>query len=376
METLAYTRKFIPVFKMDYSYRFQFLSMEELEKMNYPDTFPSSSAMWMNNWLSVFKEVENNVIGYRKKPYIIGVYQGKELVAIVPLIKLQRIYFKYIRIEFLEFLGQQWSSLGNDIIVLKELEPSFALELIRWIKKNIKFHFLFLKYLQKNTVFANQLRLFHYTGTAFIKVDSYNNYNDFSENVYSRKFREDLRRTVRRMNGNGFEMTTSIEEITAGSLRDIREIAKSKLIDGKSFLYENAQKEQFHLQMYKSFKSQVVFVKLNDLPVAYGTSIDWNGERIGIDAAFDREYRKFGAGIHCIDEIIKSSFADKIQKMSFGMGLDTYKFQFTNKVENYYMCFDFKFRLKSLLVLPYFFYKLKKSDRIVAEILDGVIKNE
>ncbi|RUT77876.1 GNAT family N-acetyltransferase [Ancylomarina longa] len=376
METLAYTKKHTTESKAERVYQFRSISIEELAKIHYHSNFPSCRAQWMSNWLSVFKEVKNNVIGYGKKPYIIAAFQKEELVAIVPLLKLNRTYFKYIRIEFLEFLGQQWSSLGNDIIVLKELEVAFTSELIRWIKKNIPFHFLFLKYLPENSIFAKQLSLFHYAGAAFIEVDSYNNYEDFAEKVYTRKFREDLRRTLRRTNKHGFEMTVNTEKITKESLKQIRRISKSKLIDGKSFLYEDAKKEEFHLKMYEEFNSQVVFVKFNGQPVAYGTSIDWNGERIGIDAAFDRDYRKFGAGIQCINASIKTSFEDKMQKMSFGMGLDTYKFQFTDKVQTYYMSFDFTYRLKALLALPYFYYQLQKRDKKVSEMLRNIIKNE
>ena len=92
-------------------------------------------------------------------------------------------------------------------------------------------------------------------------------------------------------------------------------------------------------------------------------------KRIGIDAAFDRDYRKYGAGIHCIDALIQHSFSEKKRKISFGMGLDTYKFQFTDQIERYFMCYDYKLRLKSLLALPYFLYRLKKEDQMVTEKL-------
>ena len=57
------------------------------------------------------------------------------------------------------------------------------------------------------------------------------------------------------------------------------ELRNRKKLMGKNFLYEDAEKEQFHLKMYEIFPSQVVFVKFNQQAVAYGTSIDWNGEK-------------------------------------------------------------------------------------------------
>ncbi len=350
-------------------YRFCFVSLNDLKEIDYEANFPSNQFSWIYNWFSVFEKVENNVLGYNKKTYIIAAYKKDKLVAIVPLIKVYRTYFKLVKIEFLEFLGQQWSNLGSDIITLDDLEECFTSEFISWVKSNIKFHFLFFKYLPKKSVLANKYRLFHYAGAPFIDIEKHREYEAFSKEVYARKFREDLRRTLRRIKKDGFNFEISFEEINKNSLGEIRRIAKSKEVDGKSFLYGDLEKTQFHLKMYESFPSHVIFVKFNKQAVAYATIIDWKGERIGIDAAFDREYRKYGVGIHCIDATIRHSFSDKKQKLSFGLGLDTYKFQFSDQIDLFFMCFDFKFRLKSLLALPYFLYRLKKEDRSIIEQL-------
>ncbi|MFA9370781.1 MAG: GNAT family N-acetyltransferase [Labilibaculum antarcticum] len=346
-------------------YRFGFITLKDLKEIDYTANFPSNQFNWIYNWFSVFEKVENNVLGYSKKVYIVAAYKDDKLVAIVPLVKLYRTYFKLVKIKFLEFLGQQWSNLGCDIITLDDLDESFTSELVSWVKSNIKFHFLFLKYLPKKSVLATKYRLFNYSGAPFIDVEKHKDYEAFSQEVYDGKFREDLRRTLRKIKRDGFEIEVSFEEINEASLSEIRRIAKSKEVDGKSFLYGDLEKTQFHLKMYECFPSHAVFVKFNQKVVAYGTVIDWNGERIGIDAAFDRDYRKYGAGIHCLDAIIQRSFLDKKQKMSFGLGLDTYKFQFANQIDLYYMCFDFKFRIKAILALPYFMYRLKKEEKDV-----------
>ncbi|PCH68704.1 MAG: hypothetical protein COC06_09030 [Bacteroidales bacterium] len=346
-------------------YRFCFISLNDLKVIDHKGDFLSSQFDWIYNWYLVFGKIENNVLGYNKKAYIVAAYKNDKLVAVVPLVKLYRTYFKVVRIEFLEFLGQQWSNLGNDIITLDDLDESFTFELSSWIKANIKFHFLFLKYLPEKSVLASKYKLFHYAGAPYVHVAKYCSYEAFSTEVYTRKFREDLRRTLRRIKKDGFEFEVSFEEINEASLAEIRRIAKSKEIDGKSFLYGDTEKTKFHLKMYECFPSHVLFVKFNKQVVAYATSIDWKGERIGIDASFDRDYRKYGAGIHCIDSTIQHSFTDKKQKLSFGLGLDTYKFQFTDQIDHYFMCFDFKYRLKSLVAMPYFLYRLKKEDKDV-----------
>ncbi|WP_461630075.1 GNAT family N-acetyltransferase [Labilibaculum euxinus] len=349
-------------------YEFKLISLSELEKIKCCSKFPSCQFKWIVTWFSVFKNVENNVFGYRKKPYIIGAYLEETLIAIIPMMKLSRFFCK-IRFDFLEFLGQQWCSMGNDIIDLGSLDDNFSEELIFWIKKNIHFHFLFLRYLPKTSVLNKKFRMFHYAGAPFIRVSDYHNYEEFSSQVYTGRFQSDLRKKSRKIKKDGFESEISFNTINEESLSEIRRIAKTKKIDGKSFLYADMKKEAFQLQMYQLFPSQVVFLKLNKQAVAYGTYIDWNGERIGIDAAFDRDYRKYGAGIHCIDALIQHSFSEKKQKISFGMGLDSYKFQFTDQIDRYFMCYDYKLHLKSLLALPYFLYRLKKEDQMVAEKL-------
>jgi hypothetical protein len=356
-------------------YEFRKISLHELEKFECWGNFPSCQFKWLDTWFSIFKDVENNVFGYRKKPYIVGVYLKDVLVAIVPLMKLSRLFYKCIRIDFVEFLGQQWCSMGNDIIATRELDDNFTKELLLWIKKNIHFHFLFFKYVPKTSVLNRKFRMFHYAGVPSIQVSDYRNYEDFSSQVYTSRFQADLRKRLRKIKREGFEYEISYDSINDNSLEEIRRIAKSKEIDGKIFLYGDTKKEAFHLQMYKCFPSKVVFLSLNKHKVAYGTYIDCNGERIGVDAAFDRDYRSYGVGIHCTDSIIQSSFKDGKKKMSFGMGLDTYKFQFTNQIDPFYMCFDFKFRIKAILALPYFLYRLKKEDRQVIKKLQNLNAN-
>jgi len=350
-------------------YSFHSISLKELKEIHYKSNFPSTSFEWIFNWFSVFKNVENNVFGYKKKPYIIASYMHDELVAIIPLVKLTRIYYKCLQLEFVEFLGQQWSCVGEDLIVLKELDSSYTEELIHWIKKHIKFHFIFFKYLPKSSVLNKKYKLYHYSGAPIIPVSSYSSYEDFYMHAYAKKFRKKLKRTQRKIEKDGFNLQLSYEEINRNNFEDIKRIAKSKEIDGKSYVYGDPNKEKFHLSLYESFPSHVMFAKFNNTPVAYVANIDVDGVRIGLDCAFDRHYRIYGVGVQCMDCNIQNCFKEHKKKFSFGAGLDDYKFQFTHKVEDYYMSFDFTYRLKSLLALPYFLYRLRREDKHVLKEL-------
>ncbi|PXX97927.1 hypothetical protein DF185_16445 [Marinifilum breve] len=346
-------------------YRFETITIEELEKLEYNANCPSCRFEWIYSWYQVFEKVENNIVGFKKKPVIILVYKENRLTAIVPLLKLVRTYFKFIRISFLEFFGQQWSSLGNDILIVDEVDQLFYRELRGWIRKNISYDFIFLKYIPKQSELMKCFRLFHYSVAPCIQLNRYEGYPDFTKKVYSKKFREELKRTTRKLSRENLEFTIEVKEISKENLQLIKHISKSKEIDGKSFLYGNSEKEAFHLSIYKRFPSQILLLKLNDELVAYSTSIDWQGKRLGIDSSFNRRYRKYGIGIRCVDSFIKNAFDDKMKKLSLGMGHDSYKFRFCDDMDQFFMCFDYKISLKSLLALPYFKYRLIKADKEV-----------
>lgn len=357
-------------------YSFSLVTLEDLQKIEYASQFPGGQTSWIADWYHTFKKHNDNLFGANKKAYIVTAYEGNKLVAVVPLMRLTRTYFKYFKLQFLEFLGQQWSGMGYDIITIRDLEDGFIEELFHWVKKNISYHFLFLKYLPASSRLKSKFHFYRYAGAPFIQISSFSDYETFRLNVYSRKFREDLRRTYRKIGRDGFTMEVEQHDIDENSLEAMKSISASKTTDGKSDMYENKLKENFHLKIYKQNPSKVVFIKLNGVAVAYGTLIDVGGQRIGVDAAFDRKYRKYSVGIHCVDQIIRSGFEDNVQKLSFGLGMDTYKFQFTNCVEEFFMCYDFKIRLKSLLVLPYFKFRLLQTDKQVQNLFDQFSSEE
>lgn len=357
-------------------YSFKQVSLKDLERIKYESKMLCCDFEWITNWYSTFGKVENNVLGYHKTPYIVTVYKEDVLVAIVPLVKLDRKYCKCIKLEFVEFLGQQWGSSGNDVITLESLGRSFAQELSDWVKKNINYHFLFLKYLPKTTVLNEKYKLYHYAGEPFIPVNRYAGYEDFLLKAYAKRFRKQLDRTLRKIKRDGFELELSTEEINDANFKEIKRISKTKISDGKGFVYGDPDKEAFYLKMFKIYQSNVQFVKFNKQAIAYVINIDFKDQRLAIDCAFDRDYKTYGAGIHCMNFNIQNSFKNGYENYSFGVGLDPYKFQFTNQAKSTYMCFDYKFRFKSLLALPYLLYRVKRTDHIVLDQLQKQAHHE
>ncbi|PKQ63108.1 hypothetical protein BZG02_10100 [Labilibaculum filiforme] len=353
-------------------YKFQFITLKELEDIDYHSEFISGDFNWISNWFSIFKDVENNVLGYKKQACIVAAYYTEKLVAIVPLVKLQRIYCKCIKLEFVEFLDQQWCSMGNDVISIKPLGIVFANELNKWIKKNISYHFIFFKYLPKTSVLSEQFKLYHYSGEPVIPVEDFSSYSDFLSDSYTKRFKKQLDRTLRKIERDGFKFELSTETLNESNFKEVKRIAKSKESDGKSYVYGDPNKENFFLKMYKSYNAEVLFVKFNQQVVAYVINIDTQGKRLAIDCAFDRDFRTYGAGIHCMNCNIQNCFKKEQEKFSFGIGLDPYKFQFTKYAEASYMCYDFKYRLKSLLALPYLLYRVKKTDKEVVNQMKKV----
>ena len=75
-----------------------------------------SSYDWVYNWWNVFKNVDNNKLGFNKQLFIICGYDANKLVFVFPLMKIYRKKIG-VSISFVEFIGQQWSGIYFDVIV-------------------------------------------------------------------------------------------------------------------------------------------------------------------------------------------------------------------------------------------------------------------
>ncbi|MFA8434748.1 MAG: GNAT family N-acetyltransferase [Marinifilaceae bacterium] len=350
-------------------YRFRCLTLEELDKMEYQTFSPSSLSEWLVKWYSTFNQVKDNTMGFEKELFIVACYEHGELNSLLPLMRVKRRYGRFLSLFFLEFLGQQWSCIGTDLIAEQMPELDLLHSLRRWLRKNIHYHFLFLKYLPKESVFNGNYRFFKHGGSPLLDLKKYSDYEFFRKHRYSRNLKQNLRKALNKAKKNGIVVEETVEEINEQNLKEIKRISATKLLDGKSYLYGDKRKEEFYRFVYKNFQSNVVFVKFNGIPVSFRTNIFWGNKKHCIDAAYDRKYRNYNLGIWGVDVSIKDSFERGVKIHSMGPGYDSYKFKFADSVYHYFMFMDWRFRVKSVLLLPYFWILLKRKEKSVDSVL-------
>jgi len=297
----------------------------------------TSSYYWLLNFWDVFKNFNNPRFGYNKKLIIICVYVGKKIVAVAPFLRVKRKKLG-ISVSFIEFLGQQWGASYLDIITKKNNKEIKNI-IFDWLKKNVKFDIIFLKYIPENTKSFDLNELNLYSACPLIQISDHLNYDDFVKNKYSKNLKQNLRTAYNRAKKFNFNIETSIELINEHNLPDVIRISKSKLLDGKRTLYENKEKLLFIKKILKSMDSNIVFVKIKGVNVAYRINVFFNNNKFCIDASYNRDYKKFELGSISVEANIKDSFSKNTYIHCLGPGLDRYKQKFTkkNKYVNIYI---------------------------------------
>jgi hypothetical protein len=295
----------------------------------------TSSFDWLNSWWNIFKDVNNETVGFNKKLLIVCLYELDKLVAIAPFLKVYRKKYG-LKVSFIEFLGQQWAGNYLDIISIKGY-PLLRDEIFDWLYNNVKFDAIFLKYIPEYTSNFNKKTLYLYSACPQIEVNEYPNHIEFIKNKYSKNLKQNLRTALNRAKKSGFDIETSVEQVNERNLMDIIQISEFKLSDGKSSIYKDNNKLLFMKEIVKKMTSNVVFVSLNNKKVSYRTNVFFNNNKFCIDASYDRSFRKFELGSISVDANLKDSFTNKIFNHCFGPGLDFYKKKFTKKNINIYM---------------------------------------
>tara|TARA_R100001369_G_scaffold31211_4_gene55365 strand:+ start:48284 stop:49372 length:1089 start_codon:yes stop_codon:yes gene_type:complete len=289
----------------------------------------TSSFDWLNTWWKIFKDVNNNKIGYDKKLIVICLYDNDLLISVAPFLKVYRKKFG-IKISFIEFLGQQWA--GNYIDIISHKKHAANNEAVFcWLYKNIKFDIILLKYIPEFSAHFNNDDLYLYSACPEIKISAYNSHEEFIKNEYSKGLKQNLRTAYNRAKKTGIEIQTSVEVIDQKNFKEIINISAFKLADGKWSLYEDRNKSLFMEQITNRMASNVVLVRLNNKNVAYRTNIFFNQNKFCIDASYDRNFRKFELGSISVDANIKDSYSKQILTHCLGPGLDVYKKKFTKK---------------------------------------------
>jgi len=303
-------------------------SWEELE-IEYNSTYPSISFKWCYLWWSVFKNVENNTIGYNKKLVIVCCYENDKLVLVAPLIQLKR-KIGTLKITFLEFLGQQWGSIA--ITILKKYDFVFK-DLMEFIKNNVFYHILYLRQIpiRESNLFSQEIK--KYSGSPYVVLTNYANMEDLKIKNYSKSLKQNIRTAYNRIRKDNLTFEMHNEEVCNDNFKDIVRLSKLKLIDDKQCLYLDNNKALFYKEVFMHFPSNVVFVKVNDTNIAYRANIIYNNNKICIDASYDRNFKKYDPGIISVDCNFIDSFSKKLNVDNLGPGLDDYKLKFTKDIQ-------------------------------------------
>ena len=153
----------------------------------------------------------------------------------------------------------------------------------------------------------------------------------------------------------GISIETTIEALDNENFNRTIEISKSKLLDGKNFLYQNEAKKLFMRKITNKMHSNVVFVKMDNKKVAYRLNIIFNNSKFCIDASFDRNYKKFNLGSISVDASIQDSYSNYLSVHCLGPGVDLYKKKFAKQKVNLFL-----FLKKGNTSRSYILYKLMR----------------
>lgn len=315
-----------------------------------------SSYNWVTNWWLFFENVNNNKIGYSKSLCVLVAYNHDELIGIMPLMKLHRIFFG-VSFSFIEFIGQQWSGIYIDIISKdKNIKDVF----IKYLKMNMVYDVLYLRYIPENTEMFSIKELFKFSACPEIDITKYKVQNEYIDDCYSKGLKQNLRTGSNRAIKNRDNLIETIEKIDDINFNTIIELSKSKLIDKKGWLYGDPNYASFYKVIFKVFESNVAFIKVNNIPVAYRANIFFNKMKICLDASFNRNYNKYELGIKSINLNIADSFEKEVEIHSMGPGFDEYKFRFSNKINYLYAYIERGTSYRSFIIKPIFKYFIKK----------------
>jgi len=338
----------------------------ELEKkwkeiQNHPLNFSvTSSYEWVYDWWTVFCNVDNNIYGYNKQLKVFAIFnENKDLFAILPFVIVTR-KIGFLKVKFLEFIGQQWGGVYCDIVVKNGLSLLFQ-DVKNIIKKECKYDILHFRYLTDKTRFFNGDELKPFSACPEINISKFNCNDEYIKEKYSKRLKQNLRTGSNRAKNNNQKLTEEINAITTENIEDIIRISRTKNFeDDKYSIYDDKNKSMFFRSLYENLDSNVVFIKIDEFPVAYRTNVIFNYNKICLDAAYDRNAPKYELGIKSVDQNIANSFNKELSIHSFGPGVDEYKLKFASTIQLLYYIVLRGNRLLGILIFPLLKLMLEK----------------
>lgn len=301
-----------------------------------PDVFDLNNIIF---WWQRYGHVNNERIGSNKKCLILLIYNNGNIKAILPLMTVQRVKLKAIKITSIEFICQSFNASVLDIIH-NGISAEEVKQVFLFLKKSIKHDFISLSYLQEDSVLLkeNTAKVFLHAGKVVIPLEK--DYGTIKREVYSKNLRHILNKFNRRIRESGSTIKCEIVE-GKDNIKNIKQsiidVSLSKLVnDGKHSLYQNTEfgNKYFEEIINHEFPFCSVYFDADRL-VSYNIGYIKDNIVYALDAAYNRNYadaQKIGLGILAYDKIVEQ-YAGKNKLLDMGFGLDDYKFRFSKKVE-------------------------------------------
>jgi len=310
-----------------------------------------SSYGWIFNWWSVFKNIENNKIGFDKELFIICAYEETKLVCICPIMKLKRKKFGF-SFSFIEFIGQQWGGVYYDIIADLKIKSIYN-EIQAYLHENLKFDFIYLRYIPTSSQHYEANQLFPFAQCPEIRISDYLSFDDYLKFNYSKGHKQNIRTGRNRALKNNDILEENIDDFNEKNFEYLISLSKSKLNDDKFWLYGDKHKKEFYRRIHKVFDSNIVFISINNTKVAYRTNIIFNNVKLCTDASYDRNAPKYELGILSVNKNIEDSFKKSLTLHSLGPGLEPYKSKFTKRKSKLFFLFNKGNTAKSTITYPF-----------------------
>lgn len=303
----------------------------ELEQKS-GNQLPNLKYEWLLKWWEIFKKIDDNKTGHNKElNFLIG-KKNDEVFLIIPLVKLYRKYGP-IKFTFLEFLSQQWSAFYCDMLIAGDLNIVEINNIIDFIKRGVRFDVLLFSHLPQQSPFCKKYLVYPYAACPTLDLSIFKNFEDYKAKHYSKNLKNNLVKAYSWAKKNKQNIILTTSSITENIFSDIKKIAYSKIEDGKEYKYKDTDKEHFRKSIGMSDFSDVDMVMINDIMVSYRTNVIVNNTKYGMDASYNREYRKkYQPGALAVEQSIRNCFENSISVLDFGPGIDEYKFKFTQNI--------------------------------------------
>ena len=297
----------------------------------------TASFDWLRVWWSVFAKREDNRIGYNKQLRILMVRRAGELVAIVPLVRLQRRKF-LVRVTFIEFLGQQWCGLFLDFVTA-EPGPALTQAVLQWLAAHERYDVLHWAYLPEytRTVDLQDSDVSLLSACPIVRAARYEDYAAYAKAMHSKNYRKHIRRIHRALEEGG--RTWSFEAMAPADQHfdEIEALSKSKQKDGKRSVYANADMARFFRLAATTLPSDLEMLQIDGRAAAYRLGFSYGGGLLSFDTSYDRALRDYSPGHLVRIESLRRFFDEgRYAFHCAGTGIDEHKHNHYDEVIKIY----------------------------------------